>query len=220
MDSNARIAQFENMTQADPTNEMAFFSLGKAYLEAGRAGDAAKSYLRCIELVPDMSKAYQMAGEALAKAGEKDRAVSVLTQGHTIASGKGDLMPKTAMAKLLAELGAPVAQAPEAPGSVNAGPSDGGPVPDGMIRCRQSGRVGTKMARAPFRGAAGAWIAANISQETWTQWIGQGTKVINELRLDLSRDKDQETYDQHMREFLGMDEQVMAALTQHSVQAQ
>ena len=55
----------------------------------------------------------------------------------------------------------------------------------------------------------GQWIFENISAETWKQWIGQGTKVINELRLDFSRDKDQETYDQHMREFLGIDAEVL-----------
>ncbi|MFT3686549.1 MAG: tetratricopeptide repeat protein [Phycisphaerales bacterium] len=78
MDNAARIAQFENMTQADPSNEMAHFSLGRAYAEAGRHADAAKAYLRCIELVPDMSKAYQLAGESLVKAGEPERAKSVL----------------------------------------------------------------------------------------------------------------------------------------------
>ncbi|MCU0688676.1 MAG: Fe(2+)-trafficking protein [Phycisphaerales bacterium] len=214
MDITARIAQFENMTQADPTNEMAFFSLGKAYGEAQRFADAAKAYTRCIELVPDMSKAYQLAGEMLAKSGQNDRAIAVLTQGHTIASGKGDLMPKNAMAKVLKELGAPVPE--DAPGkgggSVQVGIDQSGPVPDGMIRCRQSKRIGYRMTRPPFRGPIGEWIAANISQETWTTWIGQGTKVINELRLDLSRDKDQETYDQNMREFLGIDDDVLAEI--------
>lgn len=206
MDNAARIAQFENMTQADPTNEMAHFSLGRAYAEAGRHADAARAYLRCIELVPDMSKAYQLAGESLVKAGDADRAKSVLRQGHTIAAGKGDFMPRSAMAKMLADLGEPVADAP-APGAPAAGTSDdGGPVPDGMIRCRQSGRVGTRMARPPFRGRLGDWIFANISKETFDAWIRQGTKVINEMRLDLSRERDQEVYDQHMREFLGVDE--------------
>jgi Fe-S cluster biosynthesis and repair protein YggX len=55
----------------------------------------------------------------------------------------------------------------------------------------------------------GAWIGENISAETWRQWIGQGTKVINELRLDFTRDRDQEIYDQHMREYLGIDEEVL-----------
>jgi Flp pilus assembly protein TadD len=31
-----RIAQFEKMASADPTNEMAHFSLGNAYLQTGR----------------------------------------------------------------------------------------------------------------------------------------------------------------------------------------
>lgn len=206
MDNAARIAQFENMTQADPTNEMAHFSLGRAYAESGRPADAAKAYLRCIELVPDMSKAYQLAGESLAKSGDTERAKAVLRQGHTIAAGKGDLMPKNAMAKLLADLGDPVASDTAAPGLTAVTVDNGGPVPDGMIRCRQSGRIGTRMARPPFKGVLGTWIAANISKETFDAWIRQGTKVINELRLDLSREKDQETYDQHMREFLGIEE--------------
>jgi Fe-S cluster biosynthesis and repair protein YggX len=215
MDTAARIAQFENMTQADPTNEMAFFSLGKAYLEAQRFADAARAYMRCIELVPDMSKAYQLAGDALARSGERDRAVAVLTQGHTIASGKGDLMPKNAMSKLLTDLGAaPPAEVGKAGGAGLAGAEvdQSGPIPEGMIRCHKSGRIGTKLAKAPFRGELGAWIGAHISAESWNTWIGQGTKVINEMRLDLSRDKDQETYDQHMREFLGIDDEVLAAI--------
>lgn len=209
MDNAARITQFENMTQADPTNEMAHFSLGRAYAESGRPADAARAYLRCIELVPDMSKAYQLAGEALVKAGETDRAKSVLHQGHTIAAGKGDLMPRNAMARLLADLGDPVAEAPVSP-TGDSTVDQGGPVPEGMIRCRQSGRVGTRMARPPFRGILGEWIAANISKESFDAWIRQGTKVINEMRLDLSREKDQEIYDQQMREFLGVDEKDLA----------
>jgi Fe-S cluster biosynthesis and repair protein YggX len=210
MDNAARITQFENMTQADPTNEMAHFSLGRAYAESGRPADAARAYLRCIELVPDMSKAYQLAGESLAKAGDTERAKSVLRQGHTIAAGKGDLMPKNAMAKLLADLGEPVAETEAAAGPGAASINQDGPVPDGMIRCRQSGRIGTRMTRPPFRGKLGEWIAANISKESFDAWIRQGTKVINEMRLDLSREKDQEIYDQQMREFLGVDEKDLA----------
>jgi len=54
---------------------------------------------------------------------------------------------------------------------------------------------------------------ANISHESFYKgWVPQGTKVINELRLDLSREKDQESYDQHMREYLGIDAEVLAAI--------
>lgn len=110
MDINQRIAQFENMVQADPENDMAHYSLGNAYAQAERWGDAAASYLRCIEKNPGMSKAYQLAGEALVKAGDRERAVEVLTKGYTAAGERGDRMPQRAMGELLKSLGAPVPQ--------------------------------------------------------------------------------------------------------------
>jgi len=70
MDLSQRIAQFENMVQADPDNDMAHFSLGGAYLQAGRHRDAAEAFKRSIAINPGMSKAYQMAGQALAAAGD------------------------------------------------------------------------------------------------------------------------------------------------------
>ena len=53
----------------------------------------------------------------------------------------------------------------------------------------------------------------NITTETWNDWIGQGTKVINELRLDFSREEDQDTFEQQMCEFLGIDEALHKKLT-------
>lgn len=217
MDIADRIAQFENMAKADPTNEMAHFSLGQAYVQAGRPADAATSFLRVIELSPELSKAYQLAGEALIKTGNKERAAPVLAQGYIIASQKGDFMPKTAIADLLRSIGEAVPEVEVQPSSAPATDGAAGPhagvVPEGKIVCRQTGKLGTKFARPPFKGAVGAWIGSNICKETFDSWIKQGTKVINELRLDLSRDKDQELYDQHMREYLGIDEALFAELT-------
>lgn len=232
LDIDKRIAQFQNMAQADPENEMAHFSLGKALMEAGRHDEAAESYMRCTELAPQMSKAYQLAGEALAKAGQKDKAAQVLTRGYTIAAERGDLMPKNAIADALKALGKDVPEVqpskPGAPGgaggagdvsllgggALGAGPGRkyDGPIPAGAFVCQRTGRPGTKMARPPFRGAVGEWIHANITKETFDAWIAQGTKVINELRLDLSREQDEETYDQHMREYLGIDDELYEKL--------
>jgi Fe-S cluster biosynthesis and repair protein YggX len=69
------------------------------------------------------------------------------------------------------------------------------------------------MSRPPFKGPVGDWIGANISKETFEDWVAQGTKVINELRLDLSRDEDEAVYDAHMREFLGIDDELYERLT-------
>ncbi len=211
MDIAARIAQFENMAQADPSNEMAHFSLGQAYVQAGRPADAAERFLKCIAINPELSKAYQLAGESLIKAGQPDRARPVLAQGYIIAAQKGDLMPKTAMGTILKSLGEPVPDVQETAPAPAAGPT-GGPLGPGQIVCRQTGKPGTRMTRSPFKGPVGEWIATNITRETFDLWIRQGTKVINELRLDLSRDKDQEVYDQHMREFLGIDDAVLGEI--------
>lgn len=198
-DLSERIARFEHMAEADPDNDMAHFSLGNVYLQAGRAADAAKSFQRCLELNAEMSKAYQLCGQALIEAGETEQAKAILKKGFDIAAKKGDRMPRDAMAELMKSVGV---QPPKLESSVDAAASAGG----GSFICSRTGRAGRQLPDAPMRGNLGQWILENIAAETWRDWIGQGTKVINELRLDFSRDKDQETYDQYMREYLGIDE--------------
>jgi tetratricopeptide (TPR) repeat protein len=195
MDINQRIAQFENMVQADPDNDMAHYSLGNAYAQALRWSDAATSYLRCIDKNPAMSKAYQLAGDSLMHAGDNARAVEVLTTGYKSAGSRGDRMPQKAMGELLAKLGAPVPEV-AAKGSEGPGAAQG------------SGAGGTKLTRPPFKGPVGNWIYENVTKETFDAWIAQGTKVIN----DLSRDEDAAQYDKHMRDYLGIDDELYQKL--------
>lgn len=200
MDLEQRIAQFENMAQADPSNEMAHFSLAGAYAQAGRHQDAADAYRRAIDAEPTMSKAYQLAGEQLLQAGRRDDAAELLTTGYTVAAENGDVMPKNAIADLLGSIGV-------ATPDVEHDATEH--IPEGSFLDHKSGRPGTQLAKPPFKGPLGEWIHAHISEQTWNEWIGQGTKVINELRLDLSKDEDAETYDRYMREFLGVDEELL-----------
>jgi Fe-S cluster biosynthesis and repair protein YggX len=212
MDTAQRIAQFENMVrdEADPNNDMAWFMLGGAYGQAGRHADSARAYMRCVQINPAMSKAFQLAGQAFISAGDKDSAAEVLTQGYKSAAQRGDRMPMKAMGDLLTKLGRPVPQVAGAEAARAAATAVGGFV------CHRTGRPGTKMSRPPFKGPIGEWIAANIAKETFDDWIGQGTKVINELRLDLSRDEDEAVYDAHMREYLGIDDALFEQLTGHA----
>lgn len=205
-----KIARFETMVrpEADPTNDMAWYSLGGAYAEAGRHLDAARAYERCYTLNPVMSKAYQLAGKALVDGEQPEQAASVLTKGYGVAAERGDRMPMLAMADLLKKLGRPVPEVASPPRAATPTTDLGG-----SFVCRRTGKPGTKLARAPFKGPIGEWIFANISKETFDAWIGQGTKVINELRLDLSRDQDEQTYDRHMREYLGIDDELFESLT-------
>ncbi len=204
MDTTTRIAQFENMAQADPDNDMAHFSLGGAYAQADRHADAARAYLRCVEVNPGMSKAYQLAAASFIKTGDLDRAADLLTKGYTVAAERGDMLPRNAMAEMLKEMDRPVPQVKSAKEEE---------LPAGAFVCQRTGRAGTQLPAPPFKGPIGQWIYENISVQTWREWIGQGTKVINELRLDLSRDEDSDTYDRHMQEFLGIDDAVRAELS-------
>ncbi len=196
-----RIAQFENMAAADPTNEMAHFSLGSAYLKAGRPVEAAASFEECIRLNPDMSKAFELAGEAMVAAGWEDRAADVLTRGYELATSRGDRQPQQGMARLLENMGRELPDVADVPINEAAGG-------EGDFICRQSGRGGTPLEKPPFRGPLGEWIAEHISAESWDVWIRQGTKVINELRLDLSRPEDAAAYDTHMCDFLDVPEEL------------
>jgi len=194
-DTTDRIAQFENMAAADPTNDMAHFSLGNAYLEAGRAAEAAAAFEKCCELNPSMSKAFERCGAAMIKAGWEDRAAAMLEAGYRTASERGDRMPLEAMGHMLDTLGR---GRPDVTAAKPDQPTTDG---DGMS-CLRTGQQGTSLDGPPFRGPLGEWIAANITAETWDAWIHQGTKVINELRLDLSKSEDAAMYDQHMCEYL------------------
>ncbi|MEO0587295.1 MAG: Fe(2+)-trafficking protein [Planctomycetota bacterium] len=145
-----------------------------------------------------MSRAYQLLGQTLLKLGRNDEAKGILTRGYTAAAERGDVMPQRAIASLLTEkLNAElpdVKPAEEVKAEVEA---DGQTVLD-----RRTGAAQPKLAFAPMRGPTGAFIQAHFGQQTWNQWIGQGTKVINELRLDFSNADHQDVYDQHMLEWL------------------
>jgi len=206
VDIDQRIAQFENMCREDPDNDMAHFSLGNAYNQAGRYDDAARSFERCTAINPAMSKAYQMAGAAYMAAQAPDQAAEILERGYVAAAQRGDLMPKNAIAELLEKLGRPLPEIGDTPAPEQE-------VPEGAFVCQQTGRPGTEMPRPPFRGPIGQWIQQNISKETFDEWIRHGTKVINELRLDLSRTEDEQVYDAHMREYLGITDELYEDLT-------
>jgi Fe-S cluster biosynthesis and repair protein YggX len=60
------------------------------------------------------------------------------------------------------------------------------------------------MTRVPFKNEFGKQIYENICASCWREAIGQGTKVINELRLDMSDPRAQKVWDQNIREFLNL----------------
>jgi Fe-S cluster biosynthesis and repair protein YggX len=211
METQMRIAQWENMTQADPDNDMGWFSLANAYRDAERLAEAEQAYAKSIELNPAMTRAFQLRGQVLMKLDRNDEAAEALTLGHETASKRGDVMPMRAMAELLEKLGKPVPQVqkPEVPAEVASG--------DAIID-RRSGRVGARLPDPPMRGPLGKFIYDHFTQDTWREWIGMGTKVINELRLDFSVEEHRKTYDQQMMEWLSITEQDLTDYAKQSGQ--
>ncbi len=198
MEIQARISQWENMTQADPTNDMAWFSLGNAYKDAGRLADADRALAKALQLNPGMSRAYQLRGQVLIALNRNEEAGKLLAEGYLKAAERGDVMPQKAMGSLLEKLGQPVPGV-QTPAATAAGLASGDTIVD-----RRTGQPGTRLPDPPMRGPLGRFIYDHFSQETWREWIRQGTKVINELRLDFSNDEHQKVYERHMMEWLGI----------------
>jgi Fe-S cluster biosynthesis and repair protein YggX len=192
-----RIARFKALTEADPTNELGFFSLGRALIDAGQPAEAVPALQRVIALNSNFSKAYALLGMAQRATGDEAGAVTTLTQGYRIAHDRGDLMPRNDMAMMLKEIGAPV---PE----IKTEELTEADAAGGKIKCTRCGRVAPRMPERPFSGELGDQIHNSVCGPCFREWIGQGTKVINELRLNLTERPAQDVYDQHMKEFLNL----------------
>jgi Fe-S cluster biosynthesis and repair protein YggX len=202
----ARIAQYRNMVQGDPDDDLAHFRLGQELMDDGQYAEAIKAFERTLELAPGFSRVYQHLGECHVKSGQKEKAVEVLTKGWLTANERGDRLPMEAMGKLLTSLGAPVPK-PAAP-KEDEGPGTG-------FRCQRPGCMEGKRARQlpgpPIPDAIGQRIYTDICAGCWNLWFKDlSIKVINELRLDLSSDFGQAEYDKHMREFMGFEDEPKA----------
>ena len=204
MADDLRIQQFKQMAEADPENELGHFSLGKAYLEAGRFSDAVGPLVRTLELNANLSKGYQLLAEAHDKAGQRDKATEVLTRGVTVADSQGDRKPLEAMVAILKEWGAPVPAFQEAKVAETPAPAEGAAASG--FHCSRCGRPNGQLEKAPFKGPDGAKIFENVCANCWHEWIPMGTKVINELALVLSTPAGQKSYDQYMFEFLQLED--------------
>jgi Fe-S cluster biosynthesis and repair protein YggX len=196
-----RIAQFRKMATDDPDNELGHFRLGQLLMEDNQPAEAVKSFAKTLEISPQFSKVYQLLAEAHMKLEENPKAVEVLTTGYKVAEERGDKMPRDAMGKLLAQLGAPIPKVEVA--VVDDGPDTG-------YRCERPGCVAGRRARQlpkpPVKDEIGVRIYEKICADCWTGWMKDySIKVINELRLDLSSEFGQAEYDKYMREYLGLE---------------
>lgn len=197
-----RIAQFRKMANDDPDNELGHYRLGQLLQEAGSHEDAIASFRRTLELSPQFSKVYQLLAQSLQALDRKQEAIDTLKKGYQVADERGDRMPRDAMGQMLEQLGEK-APKPAAP-VVEQGSGPGG------FRCGRMmcafGKHAQQLEKPPFGEELGKQIYAKVCAGCWKEWFGNyGTKVINELRLDLSTERGQAEYDRHMREFFNLE---------------
>jgi Fe-S cluster biosynthesis and repair protein YggX len=196
-----RIAQFRKMANDDPDNELAPFRLGQLLMEDGQFDEAVKCFQRTLELSPQFSKVFQLLGMCLTKLGKRAEAVKVLRDGFATADERGDNIPRDEMAKLLVGLGEP-APLPKNTNKTAAELGDG-------FHCQRPGCLAgpraRQLPRPPMNDELGKKIYEGVCAQCWEFWLKDySVKVINEMRLDLSTEAHCETYDQVMRETLGL----------------
>ncbi|MBI4600394.1 MAG: Fe(2+)-trafficking protein [Planctomycetes bacterium] len=198
-----RLAVFQKMADADPTNELAHFSLGKTHLELGDAPAAERSLRRALELNPQHAQAHRFLGEALLKLGRRDEAVDILKRGIQLAHDKGEYQPRNQMQDALRGIGVepPLPQAAKASGPA----ADGSPLPGAWV-CRRCSRPNARLAEPPFLNDLGRKIQESICQPCWREWFAMSIKVINEYRLNLLSPQGNQVYEAHMKEFLGIED--------------
>jgi tetratricopeptide (TPR) repeat protein len=197
-----RIAQYRKMATDDPTNELAHFRLGQTLMEDGQFEEAAKSFRQTLELSPQFSKVFQLLGRCLIQLQKRSEAIELLRKGIQVADERGDNLPREEMSKMLTELGekppAPAVKRPVAPAAGGGG-----------FKCSRpdcaAGANARQLPRPPMGDEIGRRIYESVCAECWDYWVrNMSVKVINELRLDLSTEQGGETYDQIMKETLGL----------------
>jgi Fe-S cluster biosynthesis and repair protein YggX len=203
VDIDTRIGQFKNMVEADPDNEMGHFSLGRAYFEAERFSDAQPCFRRVLELNPTHSKSYEFLGQVLLKLDRQTDAIDVFKNGYEVAADRGDVMPRDNIRQFLVDLGESVPTVVAADDGVSTDVATDSSASG--FRCSRCGRPDQQVQKPPFKGSLGQIVHERVCQQCWKEWIGMGTKVINEMGLALADPRSQEVYDEHMKEFLQID---------------
>lgn len=90
--ANPRIEPLKKVLAIDPNDDVAWFGLGKAYMEDGNFEEAVKALEGCIKVKPSYSAAYYALAQSLHKSGQIDRCRQICHQGIEVSTQNGDAM--------------------------------------------------------------------------------------------------------------------------------
>ena len=89
---NPRIDPLRKVLAIDPSDDVAWFGLGKAYMEDGNFEEAAKALHQCIIVKPTYSAAYYALAQSLQKLGRVAECKEISVKGIEISTKNGDAM--------------------------------------------------------------------------------------------------------------------------------
>jgi predicted Zn-dependent protease len=89
---NPRIEPLRKVLAIDPNDEVAWFGLGKAYMEDGNFEEAAKALRQCVLVKPAYSAAYYALAQSLKTLNRLDECQSVCATGIAVSRKNGDAM--------------------------------------------------------------------------------------------------------------------------------
>ena len=89
---NPRIEPLKRVLGMDPNDEVAWFGLGKAYMDDGNFEEAAKALRQCIIVKPTYSAAYYALAQSLHKLNLVDECRTVCVTGIEVSTKNGDAM--------------------------------------------------------------------------------------------------------------------------------
>ena len=89
---NPRIEPLKKVLTIDPNDEVAWFGLGKAYMEDANFAEAVKALQQCVLVKPTYSAAYYALAQSLYKLERLDECRTVCAAGIDVSTKNGDAM--------------------------------------------------------------------------------------------------------------------------------
>jgi len=102
---NPRIEPLKKVLAIDPTDDVAWFGLGKAYMEDANFEEAVKALEECVTVKPAYSAAYYALAQSLHKLGRIDECRQICDRGIVVSTKNGDAMVTKNLGLLLQSLG-------------------------------------------------------------------------------------------------------------------
>ncbi len=103
--AHPKIEPLKKVLTIDPNDDVAWFGLGKAYIEDANYGEAISALQSCIQVKASYSAAYLALAQALQKNGRIDECRQICQQGIAVSTKNGDAMVTKNLEQLQQNLG-------------------------------------------------------------------------------------------------------------------